>query len=50
MKRPLVLLLVLLSCREAARGDDRWHRSLEQALSEAQKSQKPIFLVFRCER
>lgn len=50
MSRGIWGYLLLLGSISAVGADERWHRSLEEALAAAKAQQKPVFLVFRCER
>ena len=53
MTRTTLMLLSVFTFATAAAADnprDRWLDSFEDAVVAARKENKPIFLVFRCER
>lgn len=46
---PAILLCSLANGLSAEDGGVRWLGSYREALAEAKKTQKPIFIEFRCE-
>lgn len=48
--RNILALAAVLTGTWITHAQETWFRSLDKAMAEAQRTQKPIFLVFRCER
>lgn len=50
MKHSLLALILVVAALPAAEPEQRWLDSYDQAVAAATAANKPIFLVFRCER